>query len=243
MKMKQKRNFLFTLYQWFIAFPVLLVVTMMVAIATTVLSPLFPNSKYSYYPARWWGRVFCALCFVRVKVSGLEQLDPKQSYVIACNHQSIFDVFVVYGWLPMIFKWVMKAELRKIPLVGKACEAAGHVFINRSHPMAAKHSLDKAEQQLHNGISVVIFPEGTRTFTGEMGKFRRGAFHIATDLRLPIVPVTLRGSYERMHRKTFNVTPGVIEMIVHEPIDVKAYLPDNSQQLIKTTWDVIHSAL
>jgi len=83
--------------------------------------------------------------FVTVKISGLENLNQRQSYVVVCNHQSMFDIFVVYGWFPFLFKWMMKAELRQIPLVGKACEAAGHIFINRSNPITAKHSLEKAE--------------------------------------------------------------------------------------------------
>jgi len=241
--MKQKRNPLFLFYQWFIAFPVLLVITILVAILTIILSPLLSNSKLSYYPARFWGRIFCLLTFVRVKITGLENFDPKQSYVIALNHQSIFDIFVVYGWLPVIFKWVMKAELRKIPLVGQACAAAGHIFMDRSNPVAAKHSLENAEKQLKNGVSVVIFPEGTRTYTGEMGQFKRGAFRIATDLSLPIVPVTLKGSYERLHRNTLKLNPGLIEIIVHNPIDVKLFSQDQTQDLVQQTWDVIHNGL
>jgi len=173
----------------------------------------------------------------------MERLNPRESYVFALNHQSIFDIFVVYGWLPFCFKWMMKAELRKIPLIGKACEAAGHIFINRSNPVAARQSLERAEAQLVNGISAVIFPEGTRTYTGEMGVFKRGAFRIATDLSLPIVPVTLRGSFERMHRNSANVTPGLIEMYVHEPLEISAFQSENIHELIQKTWDVIHSAL
>ncbi len=241
--MKPKKNLLFFVYQWIILFPVLLVLTILVAIATIILSPLLPNSQLSYYPARWWARIICRLSFVRVKITGLEFLHSTQSYVIVLNHQSIFDIFVVYGWLPTIFKWMMKAELRKIPLVGKACDSAGHIFIDRKNPVAAKHSLEKAESKLTNGVSLVVFPEGTRTYTGKMGKFKRGAFQIATDLKLPVVPVTLKGSYERMHRNTMNVTPGVIEMIVHQPIDIAQYQQDNIHELIQTSWDIINSDL
>ena len=241
--MKSNVRPFFFIYQWLIAFPILVIATILVALSTTVLSPLLPNSKLSYHPARMWGRLFCQLCFVRVKVYGLEKLQPKQSYVFALNHQSMFDIFVVYGWFPFIFKWMIKSELRKIPLVGKACDAAGHIFINRSNAIEAKRCLEKAEAQLKNGVSLVVFPEGTRTKTGEMGKFKRGAFRVATDLALPIVPVTLKGSYERLHRNTFNVTPGTIELHIHQPIDVVPYLPDNSAELIQKTYDVISSAL
>ncbi len=168
---------------------------------------------------------------------------PKKSYVIAANHQSIYDIFVVYGWLPMIFKWVMKAELRKIPLVGKACESAGHIFIDRKNPVAAKKSLDRAEAQLRNGVSVVVFPDGTRTYTGQMGKFKKGAFRMATDLQLPIVPVTLRGCFERLPRNGFVVTPGLIEMIIHEPVEVEGYEHEKQPELMQKLHDIIESAL
>jgi 1-acyl-sn-glycerol-3-phosphate acyltransferase len=241
--MRSTKPVFFSFYQWILVFPILLVITVLVALSTIILSPLLPNSKLSYYPARLWARICCKICFVKITVAGLELLEPNKSYVFALNHQSIFDIFVVYGWFPFIFKWMMKAELRKIPLVGKACESAGHIFIDRSNPIAAKHCLEKAEAQLTNGVSVVIFPEGTRTYSGEMNKFKRGAFRIATDLSLPIVPVTLRGSFERMHRNTFNVTPGTIELIIHQPIDVVPYLPDNTPGLIQKTWNDIHSSL
>jgi 1-acyl-sn-glycerol-3-phosphate acyltransferase len=241
--MKPEKHILFFLYQWIIAFPVLLILTILVAIATIILSPLLPNSQFSYYPARFWGKTICALTFVKVKVTGLENIDPRQSYIFASNHQSMFDVFVVYGWIPSIFKWIMKMELKKIPFVGQACAAAGHIFIDRSNLMAAKHSLEKAEKQLRNGVSVVVFPEGTRTRTGEMGTFKRGAFRIAADLSLPIVPITLRGSFERLHRNSANVNPGTIEMIIHKPIDILPFLPDNTSKLIQKTRDVIHSSL
>ena len=241
--MKTKPHPLFVLYQWLVAFPVLLVLTIVTAVFTIVLSPIFPNAQFSYFPARWWGRFFCYLLFIKVKITGLEKLDPKKSYVIAANHQSIYDIFVVYGWLPMIFKWVMKAELRKIPLVGKACESAGHIFIDRKNPMAAKKSLDKAEAQLRNGVSVVVFPEGTRTYTGQMGKFKKGAFRMATDLHLPIVPVTLRGCFERLPRNGFIITPGTIEMIVHEPVEVEGYEHEKQPELMQKLHDIIESAL
>ena len=241
--MKTKPHPLFVLYQWLVALPVLIILTILTAVLTIILSPVFPNAQFSYFPARWWGRFFCYLLFIKVKITGLEKLDPKKSYVIAANHQSIYDIFVVYGWLPMIFKWVMKAELRKIPLVGKACESAGHIFIDRKNPVAAKKSLDKAEAQLRNGVSVVVFPEGTRTYTGQMGKFKKGAFRMATDLHLPIVPVTLRGCFERLPRNGFIITPGTIEMIVHEPVEVEGYEHEKQPELMQKLHDIIESAL
>jgi 1-acyl-sn-glycerol-3-phosphate acyltransferase len=180
--------------------------------------------------------------FIKVNKIGFENLQPGQSYVITCNHQSIIDIFLVYGWLPSIFKWVLKAELRKIPFIGWACQAAKHIFIDRSNPVAARRSIERAKLQLQNGVSVVIFPEGTRSNTGSMNKFKKGAFRIATDLSLPILPITLKGLYGRMSRRSFKVTPGTVEIIMHKPIDVKNYA-DNMQQLIDDTWQILNNSL
>lgn len=223
--------------------PLIAVLTVIVAVLTIILSPSMPNSDVSYWPARGWGRVICKLLFIKVKLVNIDKIDFSHSYVVAANHQSIFDIFAVYGWLPNIFKWIMKAELRKIPLVGKACEAAGHIFIDRTNPVSAKISLEKAENQLKNGVSVVIFPEGTRTKNGQPGMFKKGAFRIATDLKLPILPVTIKGSFDRVIPGTFNFIPGTIEMIFHEPIDVNLFLPENSAGLIEHTRKVITGVL
>ena len=90
-----------------------------------------------------WSRSFGWLLFLPVTITGKENIKPGQSYIFVANHQSMLDVWIIYGWLPVIFKWLMKAELRKVPFVGSACKAAGHVFVDRSSPMAAKRSLEE----------------------------------------------------------------------------------------------------
>ena len=237
------KNFLFSVYQWIICVPIVIVLTLLTSIFTIILSPIFPNSNISYLPARWWSKATCGLFFIKVKVKGLEKIEKGKSYVFAANHQSMFDIFVIYGWLPVRFKWIMKKELRKVPFVGLASEMAGHIFIDRSNAHAAKLSIEKAEKQLKKGNSIVIFPEGTRSTNGQMRKFKKGAFQIAADLALPIVPVTIKGSFERLSKTSFKVKPGVIEMIIHQPIEVTPYLPDRIPDLMKTSWEMIHSVL
>ncbi len=241
--MKRKLNPFFLIYEYLIVLPIWAVITLWAALSTIIFSPIWPNNKISYFPARFWARSICALCFVKVKIYGMEKLDKNQSYIFMLNHQSWFDIFTVYGWLPFFFKWIMKADLRKIPFVGAACEAAGHIFINRDSPKAAQRSLEKAKNELQKGVSVVIFPEGTRTWNGQLGKFKKGGFKIATDLGLPIVPVTLKGCFERMPRNTLKISPGPIEMYVHNPIDVSSYSQENINELIALTRDTINSAL
>jgi len=115
----------------------------------------------------------------------------------------------------------MKQSLRNIPLVGKACESAGFIFVDNSSPQAASRTIAIAESRLVNGNSVVIFPEGSRSDTGKLGKFKKGAYQMALDLKLPIVPVTINGSFEVMPKNSFLITPHRMEMIIHDPISVK----------------------
>ncbi|GAB1415118.1 lysophospholipid acyltransferase family protein [Paludibacter sp.] len=238
-----KINPFLLLYQYLIALPIIILFTIITAILTIVLYPIFPNSSIANSPAKLWSKSICFLLFIRIKLIGTEKFDSNKSYIFAANHQSAFDIFALYGWLPNIFKWIMKAELKKIPFVGAACEVAGHVFIDRSNPIAAKKSIEKAEKQLSNGVSVVIFPEGTRTKSGKMSKFKKGAFRIAADLSLPIVPVTIRGSFERMPRNSFYVKPGTIEMIFHDPVDTSSIDHVNMPELMQKTWDIINSSI
>lgn len=237
------KRFCYAVYVILIALPLLALITILTSVTTVLVSPLFPNTAFSYFPARLWGRLMCYLLWVQVEVEGLEHIDPRQSYVFVLNHQSYFDIFTVYGWLPNIFKWVMKIELRRIPFVGLACQAAGHIFIDRSSPLAASKSIEKAKEQLRNGVSVVIFPEGTRSHDGKMLPFKRGAFRIASDLALPIVPATLVGSFERIPRHTLRLNPGTIRLHIKKPIDVKEFLPDRIPELMDKAWKQVNESL
>ncbi|MBO7234736.1 MAG: 1-acyl-sn-glycerol-3-phosphate acyltransferase [Paludibacteraceae bacterium] len=233
---------IFAIYQWLIAFPILLGVTITICILTSILSPLLPNTNLSYFPARAWGRLMCWLLFIRVDIKGLEHIKEGQSYVFVCNHQNVYDIFVVYGWMPLFFKWLMKKELRRLPFVGKASEAAGHIFVDRSNPRAAQKSLEIAQQRLQNGVSLVVFPEGTRTSDGSIGKFKRGAFQIASELNLPIVPMTLNGAYERLRKGSYIVEPGLIELIIHAPITWEASDEAAQRAMMQQSREVIQQS-
>ena len=153
------------------------------------------------------------------------------------------DIFVVYGWLINKFKWVMKNTLRKIPFVGLACHKAGHIFIDRSNPIRAKRSLDEAKKKLRNGSSIVIFAEGSRTKNGKLGKFKRGAFKIAEDLKLPIIPVSIKGIFDIMPVFSYYIKPGKITVTFHEAIDTQNLNEQTMEEIIETTRNVIQKGL
>lgn len=210
------------LYQALIALPILVVATILCALITIVCIP-WKNSWWLHQIQAIWARLFCWLFFIPVSTTGLEHIKPGQSYVFVSNHQSNFDIFVIYGWLPVVFKWLMKKEISRIPLVGTACKAAGHIAIDRSHAKAASESLRDVAEQLVDGISTVIFPEGTRSADGQVARFKRGAFQIAWELNLPVIPIRLDGCFEVMNRNAHTVTRHPITMTILPEIDLHQY--------------------
>ena len=214
------------LWQYLIAWPLLVVLTVFTAVFT-VCTVFWKNAEFVHKVQQFWSRSFFWLMFLPVSVDGQEHIVPGQSYVFVANHQSMFDVWLVYGWLPVIFKWLMKAELRKVPFVGTGCKAAGHIFIDRRSTKAAMESLKEVEKQLVNGVCTVIFPEGTRSLNGEVGRFKRGAFQLAWDLGLPIIPLSLDGCYEVLPKGKPFVYRAPVHMHIGEPIDLKQFSDPN----------------
>ena len=135
----------------------------------------------------------------------------------------------------------MKKELRKIPGLGYASATVGHIFIDRSNTRKAMESLNEARKRLTNGTSVVIFPEGTRSKSGRMLPFKRGAFKMAIDLNLPILPVTIIGTNDILPAKSLNLMPGKVKMIVHQPININNYDNNNIRERMEHVREVIES--
>ncbi len=219
-------KYVYYVYQYLIAWPTLLVLTIFTALFTIIFVP-FRNAEFVHKEQQFWSRSFFWLMFLPVTIEGKEHIKKGQSYVFVANHQSMFDVWLIYGWLPVVFKWLMKAELRKVPFVGTACKAAGHIFVERRNAKAAMESLKNVEKQLSNGVCTVIFPEGTRSLNGEVGKFKRGAFQIAWDLGLPVIPLSLDGCYEVLPKGNPFVHRHAVSMHIGEPIDLKQYADAN----------------
>ena len=231
------------IYQWLIYVPILIVLTLLTAITVMVFSPIFGNKFWGYYPPKWWSRLVCWAALCRIKTSGHENLNPKQSYVFIANHQGAFDIFLVYGFLNQNIKWVQKQSLRHIPFVGKASEIAGHVFVDNSSPKARARTVDEAKKQIVDGVSVMMFPEGSRTKTGKLGRFHKGAYQIAIDLKLPIVPLTINGSYDVLRAHSLLIHPGKLELIIHKPIPTENLSEDEIPMLMEKTKEIIASGL
>lgn len=234
-------KFLYRLYQLLIAMPLVVLATALTAIVTIIGCTFGKARTWGYYPAMVWSRFMCWGLLLPVKVEGQELLEKKQSYVFVSNHQGPYDIFLIYGYLGRNFKWMMKKSLRNIPLVGKACESAGHIFVDKSGPKAIYKTCQQARQVLQHGVSLVVFPEGARTFTGHMAKFRRGAFQLADELQLPVVPVTIDGSFDVLPRqKGVNfVTWHRLRLVIHAPIPPSGQGPEDIQHTLELSYETI----
>ncbi len=227
-------------YLYFVCFaaPLFLVTTILTALTVIVGCMLGGEKFFSFYPGMIWSKISCYLAFCPVKVRGKENLKKRQSVVFVANHQGAFDVFLMYGFLGVPIKWMMKKGLAKIPLVGAACRAAGFIFVDNSTPRTAQRSIAEAEQQLKKGDSLVVFPEGSRSLDGKMHRFLKGAFRVALDLNLPIVPITLNGPYHVMPIGSKIIRPHRMEMVVHPPISVDDLSYNDRESLLKLVEDV-----
>ena len=234
-------KYLFRIYQWCIAAPIMVVVTIVIA-TITALGCLVNRSWFGFYPPKLWGKCFCWLFFVKVKVVGQEKIDKHTSYMFVANHQGAYDIFTVFGYLKHNFRWMMRKGLINIPFIGQACQLSGHVLVDTKSTEALRKTMADAHKRLEEGISLVVFPEGRRTNTGKMGPFKNGGFKLAVEYNLPVVPITIDGSYRVMPRSTFNITPGTIILTIHEPI-VPGPEGHDIRQLAQESCRIIKSAL
>ena len=238
-------KYLYNTYQLLIALPLIVIETVIICSCIIVGAALGFGHFWANYPPRLWARIILWLLFIPVKVEGRERLDPKESYVFVANHQGAFDIFLIYGYLNRNFKWMMKYQLRRIPLIGYTCEKAHHIFVDKRGPKKIKASYDAARATLQGGTSVTLFPEGSRTYTGHMGYFKRGAFALADELQLPVVPLTINGSFNimpRMRDMKF-IHWHRLSLTMHQPIYPVGQGPDNIEAIKNQAYDSVMSAL
>ncbi|MCC5929331.1 MAG: 1-acyl-sn-glycerol-3-phosphate acyltransferase [Cyclobacteriaceae bacterium] len=241
--MKKVLYILYQPYKWLIFIPFLAINTAMFAILAILLAIISNQKIASWVGGVLWARLNSFLTPIWVRVKGRKNLKKGQSYVFVANHLSSYDIFVLYGWLGVDFRWTMKRELRKVPGLGFASEKVGHIFLDRSNTKAAVDSIKAAREKIKGGTSIVVFPEGTRNITGETGRFKKGAFMLAIDLKLPIVPLSIKGTDKILPADTFDLFPGKASITIHPPVSTDAYDATNVDELITICREVVVSGL
>lgn len=234
---------LYRIYQLLVMAPVLLVSTVLTALITIAGAMTGAGRWSGYWPQHIWARLFCIMTLVRVRVTGRENIEPGVSYVFVANHTSAYDIFAISGWLNHNFRWMMKASLRRIPLVGYACERAHQIYVDKSSPARLRRTMQRAETVLNSGISLVVFPEGARTPDGHLHRFKKGAYALATEFNLPVVPITIRGAYSVLPRWGKIPHWGTITLTIHKPVHPVPGQGHDLTQLIESTRGAIASAL
>jgi len=229
-------------YKWIIILPLLIVTTVICGILAIITSLLLTPRTGGIF-AVLWARINSFFTPMTVNVIGAENIEPGTSYVITANHQSMYDIYVLYGWLGVDFKWVMKKELEQVPVLGLACSVLGHIYIDRSDSKSAVETIKAAKSKIVNGTSVLFFPEGTRSGDGKIKPFKKGAFKMATDLKISILPVTINGTRNILPKGSLDLMPGAATMIIHRPIPVKGYYEENLHELMDRTRMIISTVL
>lgn len=235
----------YRIYEIFICLPLILIATILTAVVTAIGCTLGDGHFWGYYPGKLWSQFILWILLIPIKVTGRENLKHGESYVFVSNHQGAFDIFLIYGHLCRNFKWMMKIGLRRIPLVGFACAKAHHIFVDKSGPKKIKASYDTARATLKDGMSLVVFPEGSRTHNGKIGTFHRGAYLLADELQLPVVPLTINGSFEILPRDKKGIIPNrhAITLTIHAPIYPKGKGAENAHAIMDESREVIVSSL
>ncbi len=189
--------------------------------------------------ARMWARSIMFASRIKVTVNGLANIDPTQSYVYMSNHQSNFDIPVLLAYLPVQFRWLAKAELFKIPIFGRAMRGAGYIKIDRYNQESAFESINEAARKMKNGVSAMIFPEGTRSRDGNIRSFKKGGFVMAVNAGVPIVPIVLKGTWTIMDKSSLRINTGEVSLNILAPIATTGYTRETKDDLIKSVRAVI----
>lgn len=172
--------------------------------------------------SRFWARTVLFMCGVRLNVRGLEKLDSAHNYVYVSNHASLLDIPCVVAGLPGQIRILYKKELEVIPLFGWALKWGSYIAIKRGSSASTRHSLAAAVQTIRNGASVHVYAEGTRTLTGRLLPFKRGAFNLAVSAGVPVVPLTINGSFAILQKRSIVIHPNVVELVLDDPIPVNS---------------------
>ena len=187
-----------------------------------ILAALFgikrrPGGVYDWATVDWSRRIL-AVAGTPVEVTGLDRLPRDQPLVYASNHTSMFDIWALAATLPGSTRFVAKQELSRIPILGLAMKRAGHVFIDRFNRSRAFEAYDQAAATIRSGISAIVFPEGTRSATGELLPFKNAPFGLAIRAQVPIVPVYVDGTYRILPKGSLRLRPMPIRVAIGEPI-------------------------
>jgi 1-acyl-sn-glycerol-3-phosphate acyltransferase len=206
-----------TIFVWFC----ISMATLILGFLAFLTYPFDRKGKVGHDYARLWGKIALLANRVKVEIDGIEHLNEKGPYIFMSNHQGYYDVFALLSHLPYQFKWLVKKELFSIPFLGWTMAAVGYISIDREGSRATVEAMNEAAQKIRDGMSVVIFPEGSRSPDGSVQPFKKGGFTLAIKSKAPIVPIAISGSRDIMPKDKLTATSGQIRILVDHPMDIQ----------------------
>src|SRR5438094_2382835 len=208
-------------YHWwrtvFFLIPAISVYTIVLGAASILSSPFDRRGYTAHACARLWSRLILITTGVRVAVEGLDRVTPGTTYIFVSNHQSIYDTPVVFASLPFQLRIIAKESLAKFPVLGWHLRRGGHLFVDRRHPDRAG-ILRRWRALVSEGLSLIIYAEGTRSADGRVARFKAGSFLLAIQAGLPIVPLAVIGTRQVMPKGRLRTEPAEVTLVVHDPI-------------------------
>lgn len=233
---------LYVLYQFVFAIWAGIILTFLASFFIWLLGGVLKLKNGDYYPAVIWCRLMCIIFLIPIKLVGRkENVKEDRNYVFVANHQGMFDIFILYGYISKNFKWMMKKQLRKVPMLGLACEKTDHVYVDRTTPQ--KDILRKSLNILKSGKSMTIFAEGTRCDDGKLGPFKKGAFVVANMAQKAVIPIAIQGAYDILPKGCFCAHWSPVTVTFHPAIECKGRDSENVEYLMKETRAVIAKTL
>lgn len=221
--------------------PSIAVYTIVLGIASITSSLFDRRGHFAHGCARVWSWLILATTGVAVTVQGLERLVPGKTYVFVANHQSIYDIPVLFWSIPFQLRIIAKESLGRFPILGPHLRRTGHMLVDRRRPDKAG-ILGWASRLTSNGLSLIVFPEGTRSRDGRMGKFKGGSILLAMQAGLPLVPISVIGSRHVMRKGELTTRPGNVTLVVHDAIETVAN-PEPSPAQIRELADRVREAI
>lgn len=197
------------------------------------------GSASIWWLRRVWAPVLLKVGGARLRVFGLENVDPRRPTLYVSNHQSTIDIPVMFMAIPANLRFLAKKQLRWLPIVGWYMWLAGFIFVDRGNHRRALASIETAARRIRSGMSLIVFPEGTRSPDGRVLPFKKGSFALALRAHVPICPVTIEGSGRLMPKNSWDITPGEIRVMIGKPIETQALGEGDRQRLIRQVREAI----
>jgi 1-acyl-sn-glycerol-3-phosphate acyltransferase len=215
-------------------------ITLVFSVWALMTIPFDRTGRYFRMSPWWWSRFIFWFFGMKVSVTGYENINPKKPYIFVSNHASMFDIPTVFVALKGKVNIVFKKELTYVPIWGWALRYGHFIMIDRLNPRKAMASIERAAQSIRKGNSVILFPEGTRTLDGKLQSFKRGAFSLAAKAGVPVVPLTINGTYTIMPKGTVNIKSANISVVLGKPISTSELKgKDGELKLMKQVHHVI----